>query len=217
MSTLPPETDYLAGATELTGICVVIRNCRDGSQRVMRYGYGEENASECARYDLLIAIDAPEQLPIPEDAMQIYLDPGSSAPRSLHGKAWQIRSAQDMDTANFDAWAQEVAGLLAQMLVEQGLVCVDLTDIAVILGMGKQPFSCTLCDWQDPAVLPEAMLGNRFNRGFWVISAQEKNLRIELIERVYDLMDQVFSEDAIPLVATCLQSGGGTRLMLVGV
>ncbi len=193
----------------------MIQNYRDGTRQTLSSGNSDGYQSRCAKYDLLIAIDAVEQLPVSESAMQIYLDTSCSPTRSLHGKAWQIRCAQVMDAVGFSVWAQEVAGLLAQLVLEQGLVCVDLVDLALVFSQSRQPFSCLLCDWPDPHLLPDAMQGNVFTHGIWVVSARPEQLDVALFGKAGALFEQVISAEGIHLAAGRMQSADVVRLLLI--
>lgn len=214
------EHSTTAGSQKLRDpapISIMIRNYRDGIRKVLSSGNNDGTQPQGNEYDLLIEIDAPEQLPVSESAMQIYLDPGCSPPRSLNGKAWQVRSAQEMDAVDFSLWALEVANLLARLVLEQGLVCVDLIDLALVFNQGIQPFNCLLCDWPDPCRLPDVLQRKAFTHGLWVVFARPEQLDATLFGKAGTLFDEVMSAEGMHLAAGRLQSAYTARLLLIGV
>lgn len=196
-------------------LCIVIHDFREGSQQALGCCTRQADQQVCANYDLLIAIHAPEQLPLHERALQIYLDPCDSPTRNLHGDAWQVRCTEPLSPEAFAAWAQTVAGLLSTLLLEQYFVCVDLTDLLWVFRLVGQPFNCWLCDWDDTERLPEALRGKSFTHSLWVVLADANQLTMTLFSQAGTLLEQLQPEDGVSVGAARIQSAGGIRLMLV--
>ena len=211
-----PPVVYSQGLMDPAPLCIVIRNYRDGTQQTMGSRHSDGAQSLNTGYDLLIAIDAPQHLPASDSAMQIYLDPGCTPTRPRHSNAWQIRSAQETNPVGFSIWAHEIAELLARLVLEQGLVCVDLVDLALVFSQSTEPFNCLLYDWPAPYRLPDALQGKAFTHGLWVIFAAAEQLDTALFEKAGVLFDQIMSADGIHLAAARLQSTGVAKLLFIG-
>src|SRR5690606_30103339 len=154
MSNEHPTAAYPPDITGPAPCSILVRNYQDGTQLVWSSDNADGNSSINAGYDLLIAIEAPGQLPASDGALLLYLDPSCTPARPQQRNAWQLRSAHEMDTVVFATWAHEVATLIARLVLEQGLVCVDLVDLALVLNQGKAPYNCLLFDWRPPYCLP---------------------------------------------------------------
>lgn len=196
-------------------LSILVRNYQDGTQLVLGSGNSDEIRSHGARYDLLIAIEAPEQLPVSDSTLLLYLDPSCAPARPQQRNAWQVRSAHKMDTVGFATWAHEVAKLLSRLVLEQGLVCVDLVDLALVFSLGAEPYNCLLCDWQAPYCLPDALVGKTFKHGLWVIFADSEQLDTALFEKTGVLLDQVMSADGMHLAAARVQTTNTARLLFI--
>lgn len=198
-------------------LSIVIRDYWDGTQQ--RLGGANSNEAEplCLECDLLIAIDAPAQLLGLKNAPEIYLDPFGSPTRNLDGTAWQIRSAQEMSPSEFSIWSHEVADLITQLVLEQGIVCIDLVDLALILSQGTQPLRCLICDWPNPHRLPDALQGRTFKYALWGLFAASGQLDMALFEKANALFDQIGFPDGMYVGAARIQSVDVPRLMFIGV
>ena len=211
-----PPVAYSQDPMDPAPLCIVIRNYRDGTQQTMGNSHNDRAQPPNTGYDLLIAIDAPEQLPASDSALQIYLDPSDTPTRPRHGNASQVHSAQEMDPVVFSTWAHEVAELLARLMLEQGLVCVDLVDLARVFSQSREPFNCLLCDWSDPHRLPDDLQGKTFTLGVWVVFACPTQLDTALFEKAGALFDQILSAEGTHLAAARLQTSSLTKLLFIG-
>lgn len=111
----------------------------------------------------------------------------------------------------------EVADLITLLVLEQGIVCVDLVDLALILSQGTQPLRCLICDWPNPHRLPDALQGRTFKYALWGLFAASGQLDMALFEKANALFDQIGFPDGMYVGAARIQSVDVPRLMFIGV
>lgn len=110
--------------------------------------------------DLNFIINAPpDYSPAKNGALATLYFDHANCERKLPNNAYQVRCIRPLDTRAFMQWAEQGIGMIRDVLMHVGLVCIDLADLTSFLeSCSSKKLILEIISYENPQEIPRSRL-----------------------------------------------------------